>query len=253
LAAAWTVVALASAFAEPTDTITSLGRIEPKDGVMQVAGPSSPGAVLGKLLIDEGDRVDQGQRIAIMDTYALHKAETTRLEAELTNAARELARVQKLHHQGVTSDSALDSAEATWRVAKAALEGARAQLALDIVRSPITGSVLKIHTYTGERVGPEGIAELGRTDEMYAIAEVYETDVRRVHPGQRARIMSPALFEPIEGTVERIGGKIGKMDVLSTDPAARTDARVVEVEIQLDQDEKVAGFTNLQVHVEIIP
>ncbi len=43
------------------------------------------------------------------------------------------------------------------------------------------------------------------------------------------------------------------MDVLGTDPAARTDARVVEVEIGLDDDARVSGLTNLQVQVVIEP
>ena len=53
--------------------------------------------------------------------------------------------------------------------------------------------------------------------------------------------------------MERIGLKIGKMDVLSTDPAAKIDARVVEVEIRLDQAADAASLTYLQVHVEIAP
>ena len=110
-----------------------------------------------------------------------------------------------------------------------------------------------MHTRTGERVGPEGIVELGRTHEMYAIAEIYETDIGRIHVDQRATVTSPALRAPLQGTVERIGCKVGKMDVLSTDPAAKTDARVVEVEIRLDDGAAVANLTNLQVEVEVIP
>jgi HlyD family secretion protein len=88
---------------------------------------------------------------------------------------------------------------------------------------------------------------------MYAIAEVYETDVRRIKVGQRARVSSPALEAPLEGVVERVGMKIGKLDALSTDPAARTDARVVEVEIRLDDSEPVKNLTNLQVEIAIAP
>jgi HlyD family secretion protein len=38
-----------------------------------------------------------------------------------------------------------------------------------------------------------------------------------------------------------------KADVLGTDPAARTNARVVEVDARLDDGSAVAGFTNMQV------
>jgi HlyD family secretion protein len=57
----------------------------------------------------------------------------------------------------------------------------------------------------------------------------------------------------LEGTVARIGKQIGKKDVLNTDPAADTDARVVEVRIRLapESSKKVAALTNLQVEVKI--
>ena len=122
-----------------------------------------------------------------------------------------------------------------------------------VVRSPITGRVLDIHARQGERVGADGIAELGQTDAMYAVAEVYETDAPRVRVGQRATVSSSALPQAVSGTVDRIGLKIGKKDVLSVDPAAKTDARVVEVRILLDDAAQVAELTNLEVDVTITP
>ena len=41
------------------------------------------------------------------------------------------------------------------------------------------------------------------------------------------------------------------MDEIGTDPAARKDARIVEVEIRLDDPKAAANLTNLQVDVEI--
>jgi HlyD family secretion protein len=88
---------------------------------------------------------------------------------------------------------------------------------------------------------------------MYAVAEVYETDIGRVRSGQRAQIRSPALPHELAGTVERIGLKIGKKDVLSTDPVADADARVVEVHVRLAEPELAAALTNLRVEVVIEP
>jgi HlyD family secretion protein len=121
------------------------------------------------------------------------------------------------------------------------------------VRSPIDGQVLKIHVREGERVGPEGIVEIAETGSMYAIAEVYETDVGRVRVGQRAQVSSPAFARTLEGSVERVGLRIGKLDVLGTDPVADTDARVVEVEVRLDDPEPAARLTNLRVDVRFEP
>ncbi|HAA30372.1 MAG TPA: HlyD family secretion protein, partial [Cyanobacteria bacterium UBA8553] len=41
--------------------------------------------------------------------------------------------------------------------------------------------ILKIHTRPGETVdAKEGIAELGQTDQMLVVAEVYESDISKV-------------------------------------------------------------------------
>jgi HlyD family secretion protein len=245
--------AVPEAAAAPPAEITALGRLEPKDGIIRVAGPSHFAVVIGKLLIDTNDHVTAGQTIAILDNYETTKADVARLEAELRNAQEEWRRYDRLFADGFVSTSERD----TWRTKvdtlQAQTQRARAELDLAVVRSPITGRVLEIHARQGERVGPEGIAELAQTDAMYAIAEVYETDVPRVRVGQRATVTSPALVKPVHGTVDRVGLKIGKKDVLNVDPAARTDARVVEVRILLDDPKEVAGLTNLEVDVAITP
>jgi HlyD family secretion protein len=95
------------------------------------------------------------------------------------------------------------------------------------------------------------LLELGQTRHMYVVAEVYETDIGLVKEGQAATITSPALSEPMSGSVERIGSIIGKNDILDLDPVARTDSRVIEVFILLDDPQAVASLTYLQVDVEI--
>ena len=233
--------------------ITALGRIEPRDGVTRVSGPSRVAVVIGQLEVAKGDEVKAGGVLAVLDSRASERAVVDRLRAEVASAQRELQRKRKLHREGAIADTILEAEVLVRDVARAQLRYAEAELARSTVRAPFDGQVLEIHARTGERVGVEGILELGRTDEMYAIAEVYETDVRHVKVGQRAKVSSPALEASLEGIVERVGMKIGKLDLLSTDPAARTDARVVEVEIRLDNSEPVKRLTNLQVEVAIAP
>lgn len=240
-----------AANAEGPATIAALGRLEPKDGVFTVAGPSRPAVVITKLEVDEGDRVKQGQVIAVLDSLAAQEALIDRLKVELDNAEAEYQRSADLFKKGFASTSERDAWRTRLEVARANLRQAQAELAYSVVRSPIDGQVLTVHTRAGERVGAEGIVELARTDEMFAIAEVYETDITKVRVGQRATVSSTALQTPLQGKVDRIGMKIGKRDVLATDPAADTDARVVEVHIRLDDSSVVAGLTNLKVEVRI--
>ena len=231
--------------------ISCLGRLEPKDGVINLAGPSTGGGVIKTLSVNEGDWVEAGDQIALLDTHALLVAEVKRLEAVARNARRELDRQKNLSRTSATSRVKLDDASMNVEVAEADLAAARARRDLAIVTSPMRAQVMDIHARPGERIGPEGILELGRTDQMYVIAEVYETDIAKIQPGQKARVSLPALEEPLTGVVEETELQVGRLDVLGTDPVAKTDARVVEVKILLDDGAAVARYTNMQVEVEI--
>ncbi len=103
----------------------------------------------------------------------------------------------------------------------------------------------------GETIGPRPILRLGDTDQMYATAEIYETDVHLVRAGQRARITSDALSAPLTGTVESIGTTVAKNEVVSLDPTAAADARVVLARIRLDDSSEAANLVDLQVDVLI--
>jgi HlyD family secretion protein len=149
----------------------------------------------------------------------------------------------------------VQAAQAEVDSAKATVKKAQATLDLAYVRASRDGQILKIHTWPGEAIGSKGILELGNTDQMYVVAEVYQTDIQKVRLGQRATITSDAFSGTFKGTVDQIGLQIFKRDVLSTDPLADTDARVVEVKVRLDpmDSQKVAGLTNIQVNVLINP
>ena len=105
----------------------------------------------------------------------------------------------------------------------------QAEIERAYVRAPFAGRVLDIHARQGELVGAQGVVDLGRVDQMYAIAEVYETDIRNVKVGQKASVRSDALARGLTGTVTRIRPKVQKLDEIGTDPAARKDARIIEV------------------------
>jgi HlyD family secretion protein len=233
--------------------VAALGRIEPNGGTIRLAGPPRPAVVIGQLLVKEGDLVEQGQVMAVLADIEIYRAEVSRIEAELANAEHELKRNQSLYKKKALSESDWRGLQLVRDIANANLAKAKAEQELSTVRSPITGQVIAVHSREGERVGLDGIIELGETAAMYAVAEVYETDVGHIRLGQRALIRSMALPHEITGRIERIGLMIGKKDVLSTDPVADADARVVEVDIRLDQPELVAALTNLRVEILIEP
>ncbi|BAY31649.1 HlyD family secretion protein [Nostoc carneum NIES-2107] len=153
------------------------------------------------------------------------------------------------------SPTDVQMAQAQVSNAIAMVRKAEAELKLSYVRAPIDGEILKVHTKSGEAITQMGIAEIGQTDQMFVIAEVAEDSIGRVRLGQTATISSDngAFAGELKGTVTEIGRKIGKKDVLNTDPAADVDARVVEVKIAIAPEDstKVAGLTYAKVVVEI--
>ncbi|BAY93067.1 MULTISPECIES: HlyD family efflux transporter periplasmic adaptor subunit [unclassified Tolypothrix] len=153
------------------------------------------------------------------------------------------------------SPTDVQMAQAQVSNAIAMVRKAEAELKLSYVRAPIDGEILKVHTKSGEAITQMGIAEIGQTDQMFVIAEVAEDSIGRVRLGQTATISSDngAFVGELKGTVAEIGRKIGKKDVLNTDPAADVDARVVEVKIAIAPEDstKVAGLTYAKVVVEI--
>ena len=131
------------------------------------------------------------------------------------------------------------------------LKLAEARLERTIIKAPFTGEVLEILARKGESVESRAILKMGSTDSMFATAEVYETDVARVSPGQRATVSSRAFPEILTGTVERVGTLITRNDVLDLDPTADADARVIEVRIRLEEGRVAAGYNHHQVDVLI--
>lgn len=159
-------------------------------------------------------------------------------KAQLTTATAQLAQTQ--------SEIEIQSAVNQLALAEASLERS-------IIRAPRPGKVLDIATYAGETIDEDGILQLGNTNQMYVVAEVYESDISEVELGQRAAIADSSLPRTLYGTVETISSQINKNDILDNDPAADIDSRVVEVKIRLDEEDSslVTGSINLQVDVEI--
>ncbi|MBD2593886.1 ABC exporter membrane fusion protein [Nostoc spongiaeforme FACHB-130] len=138
--------------------------------------------------------------------------------------------------------------------AKASVKQVQAELDLSSVRSPVAGQILKINTRPGEIIGSTGIADLGRTQQMYAVAEIYETDIKKVRIGQSVVITSDALPKQLRGTVSDIGLQVGQQNMFNN-LQADTDNKVIEVKIRISNmkdNKEIAALTNLQVMVRIL-
>ncbi|OIP66984.1 MAG: HlyD family secretion protein [Oscillatoriales cyanobacterium CG2_30_40_61] len=384
-------VALPENVVPEVKTVTALGWLEPQGEIIKLSAPqSSQGSRVDQLLVKEGDLVEGGQAIAILDSQdrlqaALEQAKTEvevavarleqvqagakqgdiqaqkarfqgnqaelegqiitqkatiatleaqlrgersaqkatldRIQAELNNAETNCQRYDNLYQDGAVSaqdrdsqclqaetsrkrlqeaqanlnetinsraeqireaqanlnrtiatvDQQIAEAQATLTAvsevrpvdiqlakseltkAQASVKQAEANLEQAYVRSPQTGRVIEVNTHAGELISNQGIIELGQTEQMYAVAEVYDSDIPKIHSGQTATITADALPQPLKGTVEQVGLRVKKQSALDIDPTTNIDARVIEVRVKLDNisSQKAASLTNLQVKVTI--
>ena len=185
----------------------------------------------------------------IKEAKAVSQQEIDTLQEQIIEAEATLDRIAEVRDVNVLQ------AQAEVDRAVAALKQAEEDLKLTYVKAPSDGQIIAIKAYPGEAVGEDGVAEFGRTNQMIVVAEVYESDISKVNIGQQATITSEtgAFDGKITGKVSHIGLKIGKQDVLDTDPAADVDSRVVEVKIRLDPEssDRVSYLTNSKAIVRI--
>ncbi len=222
--------------AKAAESRAQLERVEQQAEASRSAAAAS--CVRAGVLQREADRLTQ---LLERNLAAEDETDRARGAAEAANA------------DCAAAESAANVAEADISVARAVLNRQLRELERSEIYAPISGKVLAINARPGELIGLDGILELGHVEKMYAIAEVYETDVGRLRIEQRATVSSVALAEDLTGRIERIRPIVRKQDEIGTDPAARKDARIVEVEVVLDQPEHAATYTHLQVDVNFLP
>ncbi|NET73761.1 MAG: HlyD family efflux transporter periplasmic adaptor subunit, partial [Sphaerospermopsis sp. SIO1G2] len=180
---------------------------------------------------------------------------------QINEAKNALTRIQNTGSKQITSAKAtLDkiaevrpvdvaAAQAELNRAIAIAKQAKANLDQAYVKSPQNGVIFDIYTHAGEVVSNDGIVEIGQTNHMYAVVEVYQSDISKIKEQQKVKISSNSLAEELQGTVASIGWKVQRQNVVNSDPSENIDSRVIEVRVKLDQESSnmAAKFTNLQV------
>ncbi len=123
----------------------------------------------------------------------------------------------------------IDMANAVARV-----ESARRTREEALVRSPLDGVVVQIFSRQGERVSPAGIAKIVDMSQLRVLADVDELHVGRIAPGGKVDVTFRGNNAVYKGTIERIAPTVKRMQRVEPDGGSSTDARVVQVEIAID-------------------
>ncbi|MCG6134078.1 MAG: ABC exporter membrane fusion protein [Nostoc sp. LLA-1] len=201
--------------------------------------------------LDEGEAVLNRINSTASRQLAEANAALTRIQATSNKQINEAQATLKSLSEVRPVD--VQAAQSEVENAIASLKQIETNLAATNIQAPIAGQILKIHTRVGEKIRDAGIADLAQTEQMIAVAEVYQTDISKIQLGRPATVTSQAFNGELRGTISQIGLQVNRQNVFSNQPGENLDSRVIEVKIRLNPEDsqRVAGLTNLQVQTAI--
>lgn len=234
-----------------------------------------------KIMVQEGDAVEQGQLVMVLDQET-QKAEVEQresvvrqkeVEIKLQGAKLKLRQQQawrstelaagrlvaiasheQIQHEAELARLQLTVGREELRQSRAALVQVRESLSKTRIRSPITGVVTSIALKVGETAVPSstGIAgsslmTIADVSTMIATIKVDEMDVARVEVGQTAKVFAGSATE------ESIIGRVDRIALAPPRNGMNTSAneRSYEVKIALQDGGHAALRTGMSCRAEI--
>jgi HlyD family secretion protein len=257
-----------------TPTILASGNLTYQTEIRMVS------EVMGRvksLHVKEGDNVKQGDLLVQLDPATV-QAQVDQLGASLEQSRLAIQRqrlnaetletkwkrYQQLRANGVVDANTFDELTTQRDQAKielnssqqmslqteAQLKQAREQLAKTALRAPISGRVTQLTIKIGETAVPSATSIAGSdlltiadTSNLYAEVNVNETDVARVVPGQKAKIV-PAAFPDKSWS--------GVVETVAVSPRqVQGQGKSYPVKIRLDASKELQFHTGMSCRAEI--
>ncbi|WP_424446917.1 efflux RND transporter periplasmic adaptor subunit [Paucimonas lemoignei] len=248
-------------------TVTSLGKLKPKDYVdvgTQVSGQ------LKKVHVQIGDRVKKGDLIAEVDPTVYEtkirtgnanlenlRAQLQQQQAEASLAQQQYERNRDLLKERAISQETVESNLSALKVAKArvvatqaqikasqaTLDGDTANLGYTKIYAPMAGTVVSQTTLQGQTVNANQaapvIVRVANLDTMTVWAQVAEADITKVKAG------APAYFTTLGNAEQRWKGTVRQ--VMPT-PETVNDVVLYNVLVDVDNSQQ-ALMTDMTVQV----
>jgi membrane fusion protein, multidrug efflux system len=172
--------------------------------------------------VDATARVAQNDLAAAEQQLAAAQQNVEIARATMNSSKARVARSQSLLLESKAQEQQVPITEATYKSAQAAVERAKAvrdqaELNLDYttIRAPISGQVTQLTVHLGQYVLPGNLLfTLVPLDQVYITANFKETQMKNVHPGQRAKIHVDTYDRDFDGVVDSIAGAAGSRQAL---------------------------------------
>lgn len=163
------------------------------------------GGVVEELLVEEGQRVTEGQVLARIDDDRL-RLEVERAEANLAKLEQEFRRSKQLHENQLISVEAFESLAYSLDAMRADLKLARLQLEHTEIRAPFDGVVARRHVKLGNMLAQNAPAFRVTTyDPLIAKLHIPERELNKLAAGQTVELRVDALpGQRFTGVVDRV-------------------------------------------------
>ena len=173
-----------------------------------------------KVLVDRGDRVTEGQQLAVLESPDLDH-QVAAAEAEVTLRRQQLQRALRLVGKSMSQNDR-EQAEEALKVAQSALARARVMKSYEILRAPFDGTVTArfadpgalLPAATGSTSSAQPLVEIAQLDKLRIALQLGQDDAARVRVGDQVTLQVEPDAPPLVARISRLSQ--------SLDPRTRT-------------------------------
>jgi RND family efflux transporter MFP subunit len=221
--------------------VRTVGVLAPRD---EIRLSFKTGGVIDRIDVEAGDRVKQGQVLAVLKSAEVDAAVARAREAA-RNAELDLKRARKLRKDEVVTDELVEDLTTAYNVAQANLRSARFNERFSRIEAPVDGVVLERLAESDELVqGGQPVLLLGATEKGWVVrSSLADRDIVRVSVGDSADLRFDAFPGRVfPGSVSRVGSsadrQTGTFEIeidVESDGARFVRGLVARVELSLDE------------------
>lgn len=246
------------------------GKIDVEGGIIQIA--ARRGGVVREVYVQEGDLVTAGQILARQEDdeprlslqtanadLASAQSQLRQIQVDINAAEREFERMSQLAATNFVAAQRLDQARDAVATARArmasqqaAVDTARARrdqsaynVELTVIRAPADGRIVRRYANPGAGASTLNVSnmfDLEPKAPRIARAEIVEADIPNVTPEQQVEVTPESDPSKVYvGKVLRRAAVFGARKLASDDPSQRTDERVIEVVVDVNDAPLLIG------------
>ncbi|MEO8878421.1 MAG: HlyD family secretion protein, partial [Polyangiaceae bacterium] len=259
-----TAAQLAAAEKDADSARSALAKAEAENRLAQVNRERSQNLVatgaISQADLDQKAAAAAAAEAQVASAQAAVSAATQRIAQQRSEVGQAQDRLQEAKanapKQVQIQEANVASKSAQTKAAQAALDQANLNLSYAKIVAPVSGIVGKKSVNVGDHVGPgQPLLAIVQTDALWVTANFKETQLERMHPGERVKISVDAFPGTFDANVESMPGASGaKYSLFPPENATGNYVKVVQrLPVRLSFVKGQAGLDRLRPGMSVEP